>query len=443
MAHDDGGPACRLVRKHAHRSEEYGAEEQADGGGQRDRDDRAIAASQTGAAEVMSEIIAGGAPIEALREYGYYVYAGRIYFNKYDLFDAALARWDWSPAIEFVFPLADELGDTTVEPELSLVDLYKARALELRGRFDYLILMYSGGADSHQVLMSFLNNGIFLDEVRTVFPVQFASTLTEENPSPRDPLGLIYEYKLAVLPALQMVSLRSPGTRIVVQDLTDDCMALSEWRNSLIAPRVTGGLHGLYHGIRRAATMRELQRFAEGMGASTVGVIYGSEKPYPRLTDYRLDLFFSDVSRIGIEGWWHYRGQLRYRPVMFYWGDPRISVKQGHVVLKAMRAKPEAVASMRANDMMNVHFGLVPGMNRALLYPDWDNRYRKPQVIRDDALLPALVGNRAAEAAAERTRYYNQRFGRLVRPIVDEPQTRVMMSETQTRLYPLGSVADV
>ena len=83
-------------------------------------------------------------------------------------------------------------------------------------------------------------------------------------------------------------------------------------------------------------------------------------------------------------------------------------------------------------------------MNRALLYPDWDSRYRKPQVIRDDAILPAIVGAPLAEAvAAERTHYYNQRFGRLVRPIVDAPQTRVMMSETQTRLYALGSVTDV
>jgi hypothetical protein len=392
----------------------------------------------------MSEIIAGGAPIDVLREFGYYVYAGRIHFNKYDLFERAIARWDWSPQIDFVFPLADELDDTTIEPDVSLAELYKTRALQLRESFDYLVLLYSGGADSHQVLMSFLNNGIFLDEVRTVFPVRFADALTETNPSPRDPLGLLYEYKLAVLPALQMVSSRMPSTQIVTQDLTDDCVALSEWRESLVAPRVTGGLHGLYHGIRRAATMRELQRFAAGMGQSTVGVIYGSEKPYLRLTDDRLGLYFGDVGRVGIEGWWQYRGELRYRPVQFYWGNPRISLKQGHVVLKAMREKPEAVAYMRGAGIQNVHFGLVPGINRALIYPDWDSRYRKPQVIRDDAILPAIVGVSLAEAvAAERTRYYNERFGRLVRTIIDQPQTNVMMSETQTRLYPLGSVADV
>jgi hypothetical protein len=107
----------------------------------------------------MSEIIAGGAPIEALREYGYYIYAGRIYFNKFDLFESAIARWDWSPAIEFVFPLADELGDTTVEPELSVADLYKARALKLRERFDYLILMYSGGPLSKESVIAYQTGG--------------------------------------------------------------------------------------------------------------------------------------------------------------------------------------------------------------------------------------------------------------------------------------------
>ena len=50
--------------------------------------------------------------------------------------------------------------DRSVLGKVSLNQLYKERAQQLRDSYDYLILYYSGGADSHNVLMSFINNNI-------------------------------------------------------------------------------------------------------------------------------------------------------------------------------------------------------------------------------------------------------------------------------------------
>src|SRR5262245_7733265 len=131
-----------------------------------------------------------------LQEFGYYLYKGQVFFNKYDAFERALAAGDFAPAIEFRFHMPDQLGDCTVEPEPSLADLYRARALRLRDQYDYLILMYSGGADATQVLMTFLNNGIHLDEVCTFYPLRFAERLGGA-PAPNDSLALLHEYRLA------------------------------------------------------------------------------------------------------------------------------------------------------------------------------------------------------------------------------------------------------
>ena len=43
----------------------------------------------------------------------------------------------------------------TVEPAESLVQLYQRRAQQIREKYDYLVLFYSGGADSHNMLQSF------------------------------------------------------------------------------------------------------------------------------------------------------------------------------------------------------------------------------------------------------------------------------------------------
>jgi len=55
--------------------------------------------------------------------------------------------------------------DWRVEPEESLDELYNKRARTLRDQYDYIIISYSGGADSHNMLMSFLRQGLFVDEI--------------------------------------------------------------------------------------------------------------------------------------------------------------------------------------------------------------------------------------------------------------------------------------
>ena len=64
------------------------------------------------------------------------------------------------------------------EPKLSLRELYRNRAQQLRDKYDYLKLEFSGGGDSATVLYSFVNNGIHLDEVIFRYP-----TAAEKNVS--------------------------------------------------------------------------------------------------------------------------------------------------------------------------------------------------------------------------------------------------------------------
>jgi hypothetical protein len=67
-------------------------------------------------------------------------------------------RWDFNDSIFGLY-------DWTTPCALSLKELYRQRAQQIREKYDYVVIWYSGGADSFNVLDSFLSNGIKVDEI--------------------------------------------------------------------------------------------------------------------------------------------------------------------------------------------------------------------------------------------------------------------------------------
>lgn len=55
--------------------------------------------------------------------------------------------------------------DCTIEPPLTIWEYYTQRAQQIRDKYDYVVVMYSGGADSKTVVDSFIKNNIHVDEI--------------------------------------------------------------------------------------------------------------------------------------------------------------------------------------------------------------------------------------------------------------------------------------
>lgn len=55
--------------------------------------------------------------------------------------------------------------DWSKEPHGTLDHWYTMRAHQIRDKYDYIVLFYSGGADSYNMLMTFVENGIYIDEI--------------------------------------------------------------------------------------------------------------------------------------------------------------------------------------------------------------------------------------------------------------------------------------
>jgi len=109
--------------------------------------------------------------------------------------DEEMRKYDWKkPPIE------------------SLQELYKQRAQQLRDEYEYIILCYSGGEDSMQMLEAFYYNNIHIDEIVTVGAFsQDSFKGSNENRN-----GDVY---LSAMPTLNELHL--PKTKITAVDYTE------------------------------------------------------------------------------------------------------------------------------------------------------------------------------------------------------------------------------
>jgi hypothetical protein len=95
--------------------------------------------------------------------YGYYQIGDVKTYSRFDLMDLhaeSPQAWKWHYNDEFF-----NAYDWAVEPRESIDELYRNRAEQLRRDYDYLVLYYSGGYDSANMLYAFLDNGIYPDEI--------------------------------------------------------------------------------------------------------------------------------------------------------------------------------------------------------------------------------------------------------------------------------------
>lgn len=96
-------------------------------------------------------------------DYAWYEVGNQKYYNKIQaLYDHLRYRL---PLHWNVNDSDYDLYDWSIEPLESLESLYASRAQEIRAKYDYLVLHFSGGSDSGNILETFIKNNIYLDEI--------------------------------------------------------------------------------------------------------------------------------------------------------------------------------------------------------------------------------------------------------------------------------------
>jgi hypothetical protein len=270
-----------------------------------------------------------------------------------------------------------DVVDWTQEPTASLEELYLARARQIREQYDYVILSYSGGSDSQNILNTFLNNNIRIDEIVSCWPISIVERL-EANPWDYRPENQSSEWELRAKPQLEKLSKSHPDIKITIHNWSTG-VDNYKIKDGYITDR---GIHtGAYSGLRwDYSNIKDVDRALNQRDNSVV--IWGACKPRVCFHDGAYRLYFIDLVGSGSVD-----PANEQRTEYFYWHPDawQIIAKQAHLIVKFMEANPmfkQFIAwptpNPRARDFYETAIRAIiyPGMDlnffQATKWPDFD-----------------------------------------------------------------------
>lgn len=270
---------------------------------------------------------------------GYYTCDGLEFESK---IQACFHSLKVNKPVDWVFnDLEFKLYDWTQEPEESLDQLYDKRAKDLREKYDYLILSYSGGSDSHQILMSFIRQGIHLDELLINTMEKGWAPCTIIDPTNTSSLNSGAEHYLQTIPRLKEVEKFIPRTKITICDLTDhvtdsllsagDASWVLQKREALNPIGITRFNYVYFNEVRK--------RFDK---EKKIGIILGVEKPKSLIEDGKFWIRFNDRSANMVTVIDHIKDYDNSVIEYFYWSPDCVPllIKQGHIIRRWLQTNP-------------------------------------------------------------------------------------------------------
>ena len=269
--------------------------------------------------------------------HGYYLINDNIKtLSKFEAFQ--LSGKDWSK-IKFIFnDDVFEKYDWTVEPTDDIYELYRQRAQQLREKYDYLVLMYSGGIDSHTVLETFLQNNIKLDEI--------CSFSTSDVVSKTDKLN--QEIFNSALPFVN--TLDKTKTSIVFRNVEIGKLIIDSWNDEFHCENFqyyTSNAQWVTVARSNKLKFSIKEHMALTEKGKTICYIWGAEKPSLTIQENKYALRVVDAAvdfgtreyinrTINKDKFSNFYDEAFYICRDF----PKISIKQAHLLVKLINTIP-------------------------------------------------------------------------------------------------------
>lgn len=214
----------------------------------------------------------------------------------------------------------------TAEPTESLEELYARRARQIRDKYDHVVIFYSGGIDSQNIINTFIKNNIRIDEIAT-YTYRAADS---------DPLSF-FNSELVNVAYPQIKLWQESGVQFRHRDID-----LSEVTFNIVNDKHYSTNRAYYSNYAfgnnnlARSYIREIvpdyQRLIE-QGKKLV-FVWGSEKPRIYKENNRFCIKFLDL----IDGTVSNRTQIVNREweydELFYWAPEAVDIicKQGHIL---------------------------------------------------------------------------------------------------------------
>lgn len=310
--------------------------------------------------------------------FGYYCVGNHKFYSKFDAAEFAFrtdqkVTWNYNDTIFGMY-------DWKREPQDSLPELYRKRAQQLRDQYDYLVLWYSGGADCDNILDTFVDNNIVLDEA--VGCVNFEAT--------KNTHGWVNSeiYHLSVPKIQHVKETKQPWLRHTLLDMCEPGMNYFgnpankfDWiykANEYLNPSYFSRVQAIKQNRHWNDLINQGKR---------IGFIWGIDKP--RVTGLNGHFYFAFKDMLDSTSASHqlFEKVDGYATEMFYWTPdmPEVVIKQCHVLknlLKNISLPSELLSEQRIDtrlcDSAVTKQGRVLWLNWkttcVMLYPKWYDR---------------------------------------------------------------------
>ncbi len=273
-----------------------------------------------------------------------------------------------------------------IEPELTMDQLYDQRSRQIREKYDYVVLSYSGGADSHNILMSFIRQGLHIDEIVVNTTEKANKQFTVLDKTNLDSKNAAAEHTFQTIPRLKEIQNLIPHTKINVLDLSDhlfdtftnagDASWVLDKREGLNPAMVTRFNYIHFSDIRKQFDKDK-----------KIALIVGIEKPRAFIDRGRLIMQFVDRAANIVTVADHFKEYTNTEVELFYWSPDAVPllIKQGHVIKKWLEVNPQQQMLWNRHSINQRITRLVhERIYRSLLYTTWDNSWwQADKAIKD------------------------------------------------------------
>lgn len=275
-------------------------------------------------------------------------------------------HWDFNEAVFSSY-------NWTIEPSKTILELYKERAQQLRDQYDYIVLMYSGGADSTTVLESFVNNDIKIDEVASY--INYNATGDKEN-------WLNSEIFNVSVPTIDRIKEKHPYIKYRMIDLTE--LTVDTFKKDTTK---FDWIYSVNMFLNPNAASREdlplkIKEWADIIySGKKLCILWALDKPRVLHQDGQYVFSFIDFIDNGptvksISGLQPYTDEL------FYWtpDKPEILIKQGHLIKNYLSRFNVTSLPFVSTVKSDLAYRVVDGKKywlsnhgvHQLIYPQWD-----------------------------------------------------------------------
>lgn len=259
--------------------------------------------------------------------------------------------------------------DWRKEPQQDLWEMYKDRAKQIRNQYDYVVLFYSGGSDSHNILNAWIAADCKIDEIATVW--NYGASADKQD-------HCNAEITNVVLPDIE--TLRNRGLEFKFRLIDISQFSLDTFDAFGTSYEYYVNRYFSINNPSRALFRDKIVDYKNMIAAGKrVAFVWGVEKPKIEHNAQGIYSYFVDAIDNCVSPYVQERYHLGWYDELFYWSpdSPLIPIKQAHVLKNFVKIcndskfYQDAPAEYGYNKVLNKYLTIESA--KVLLYPKWSN----------------------------------------------------------------------